>query len=67
VVAYQEPLRRFAFLDLIPSEWLHITSRTCVETATSKLASGYGIEPADPAPQVNRGVAPFSRAPASYR
>jgi hypothetical protein len=25
VVAYQEPLRRFAFLDLIPSEWLHIT------------------------------------------
>jgi len=25
VAAYQEPLRRFRFLDPVPREWLHIT------------------------------------------
>jgi hypothetical protein len=68
VVAYQEPLRRFAFLDLIPSEWLHITVQGIDHTHAIDRAERDAIVDAVaerlvpiPAPRLRRAGDPGAR------
>ena len=68
VVAFQKPLRRFAFLDLIPSEWLHITVQGIDHTHAIDRAERDAIVDAVaerlvpiPAPRLRRAGDPGAR------